>query len=90
MTDLASIAALVDLLRSKGVRTFHGAISGVPVILELGPPLEPISNASSAPPEPELDLCNCKCPRYAHVNGLCLLRGCDPESCAGPDVAVPQ
>lgn len=82
LSEHSALLSLVDALRGKGVRVFRGDFEGKPLELELGPALIP--DAPNGPAEPDAGLCNCKCPVYAHTNGLCLA-GCEPEACAGPE-----
>lgn len=84
MSANSGLLAFIDQLRGKGVRTFKGPFEGDVIEVELGQPLLP-----DAPPEPagkDETVCACKCPVYAHTNGLCLA-GCGPEKCAPGAVA---
>lgn len=74
----AELAALVDTLKARGVRAF--SVDGIRV--EFAPAAEPTPIAGPAEADPEI--CNCKCPVYAHVNRLCI-NGCEPGLCAGPE-----
>lgn len=75
MTDLL---AFIGKLRAAGVRTYRGPWETGTIELELGPALIPDAPTKA---EPDANLCACKCPVYAHTNGLCLA-GCEPALCA--------
>lgn len=83
MSDNAALLAFIDQLRGKGIRTFKGPWEAGTIELELGPALIPDAPEAATKDE---TLCHCKCPVYAHLNGLCLA-GCEPESCAPGAVA---
>ncbi len=83
MSAHAGLLEFVDQLRAKGVRTYKGPFDDATVELELGPAVEAEAPQSTTK-QPELDLCHCKCPVYAHQGGLCL-HGCEPALCAGPE-----
>lgn len=71
-----ALSALCDTLKAKGVRAF--SVDGIRV--EFGPD----DSLPESTPGPDLDLCNCGCHGYEHINGLCA-KGCTPEKCAGPE-----
>lgn len=73
--DFKSAAALLDLLRKKGARTFEG----FGIKLELAP-LEAPQPVGGPPVNDEL--CACGHLIYEHQAGLCIAGGCDPTSCA--------
>lgn len=78
---MKDLAALVDMLRGKGVRVFHGELDGKPIVLELGPALIPDAPPGRAEPDPEK--CRCGHGFHQHQSGLCLI-GCEVEQCAEP------
>lgn len=84
--DLSRLGALIDLLRSKGVRSYvsdEHAASGWRSHVELE--FEPtIVDHPDAKPAPDPDRCACGHMAHEHSNGLCL-HGCEPEACAPPE-----
>jgi hypothetical protein len=86
MSDNSALLAFIDQLRGKGIRSFKGPFEEGVIELELGPALIPDPPASPTN-APDASLCNCKCPVYAHTNGLCLA-GCEPEACAGSEAVA--
>lgn len=73
----SSILDFADSLRSRGIKSYKGDFEGKTVELELGPAVVPDPPKSNEDP---IDVCNCKCPTYAHVNGFCI-NGCEPSAC---------
>lgn len=86
-TDLAVLGALIDLLKSKGIRHFKSGgvyLSGnefVRLELEFEPT---VVDHPEAKPAPDPDRCACGHMAHEHSNGLCL-HGCEPEACAPPE-----
>lgn len=78
LSEFSALVALIDTLRARGVRVFHGELAGKPVVVELGPAVEaPVVVA----PKVDETLCKCKCADYAHTSeGFCI-NGCEPEAC---------
>lgn len=86
-TDLVALGALVDLLKSKGVRRFRsgGVYSSGNEFVRLELEFEPtIVDHPDAKPAPDPDRCACGHMAHEHSNGLCL-HGCEPEACAPPE-----
>lgn len=79
---MSDLFTFIDQLRARGVRTFKGKLDGEVVEIELG--AAPVVDAPQGPAGKDETVCNCKCPVYAHTNGLCLA-GCEPEACNGPE-----
>lgn len=90
---------MIDLLKSKGVKSFEGPFSfqheGTIKITNFRVDFEPPAPMVQVAPESQtktLDLMpkeesnNCKCGHSVseHTDGLCL-RGCDPENCLPPE-----
>jgi hypothetical protein len=78
--DLTKLGPLLDLLRAKGVRTFHEDSDGN-VELEFFPPMlsDPPADVEAAKDEPR-----CRCGHGPHEHndeGLCL-QGCDESACS--------
>ncbi len=69
----AELGTLIDLLRTKGVRSFED--NGLK--LELGAALD---DGKSTMPAVDPELCRCGHGLHAHTNGLCIL-GCDASAC---------
>ncbi len=80
MSDHAALLSFVDQLRTKGVRVYEGPFADTSIKLELGVIEQPMPVGPDTPKQAEKDLCNCKCPIWAHTNGFCL-QGCAIESC---------
>lgn len=84
--DLSRLGALIDLLRSKGVRSYvsdEHAASGWRSHVELEFELTVVDHPD-AKPAPDPDRCACGHMAHEHSNGLCL-HGCEPEACAPPE-----
>lgn len=77
--ELERLGALLDLLRSKGVRVFRETEHGIDVEFE-----PTIIDHPDAKPAPDPDRCACGHMTHEHSNGLCL-HGCEPEACAPPE-----
>lgn len=84
--DLSRLGALIDLLRSKGVRSYvsdEHAASGWRSHVELE--FEPtVVEHQPEKPGPDPDVCRCGHMAHEHQGGLCL-RGCDADACALPE-----
>lgn len=72
--EIEIVGRLADMLRAKGVKSID--VGGCRMELE---PIQ--AKAEPSKPQVDHDLCDCKCPEYAHVNGLCV-NGCEPSKCA--------
>ena len=81
---LTELAALLDLLKAKGVTRFEGCYGEKSrlVKLEMSAPID--KAPPDARPGVDPDLCRCGHSNAEHTNGLCLA-GCDAESCAPPE-----
>jgi hypothetical protein len=88
VSDPTTLGGFLDMLRSKGVKSYSGphptadnhlAVANQ-MSVEFGPVVEPISKQKT----PDEEKCLCGCPVYDHVNGACI-RGCALEKCAGPE-----
>lgn len=77
--EMATIAKLCDMLRSKGVAIFEGA--GVKI--EFGALESDVIDAHPGKTA-DVDMCRCGHPLYAHMNGGCI-EGCEPEKCIDPE-----
>lgn len=75
--DLATIGALADLCRAKGVKSI--TVDGV--TLEMGALDVPLKADEKKHDD---ETCNCGHGLHAHNGGLCLL-GCDVAKCAGSE-----
>ena len=83
---LTELAALLDLLKSKGVQSYEG-----PFCADPRSPLEQVVKVTlatpidKAPPEEKSgkspDDCRCGHAHAEHTNGLCIA-GCEVEACA--------
>lgn len=73
---LEKLGALIDLLRSKGVRVYRASETTTELELE---PTVVEHRAEKQQPDP--DLCSCGHLSHEHQDGLCLM-GCDADACA--------
>jgi hypothetical protein len=76
---LTDLAALLDLLKAKGVTRFEGCYGEKArlVKLDLSPPADVVKDEKS---EPDPERCACGHPMTEHQGGGCL-RGCDDKEC---------
>ena len=85
---LTELSALLDLLRSKGVTKYFGAMDDDPkslrVEIELALADAPAkSDEKDDSPITDIETCRCGHALFTHTNGLCG-EGCDVERCAPP------
>ena len=78
--QLARLADILDLLRSKGVRIYRETAHGIEV--EFEPSIDPRPEAK---PAPDPDRCACGHMAHEHGDGGLCLHGCDPSSCSPPE-----
>jgi hypothetical protein len=88
--QLARLAEILDLLRSKGVRIYRGAVGldseGRTEQAEIE--FEPtVIDHPDAKPAPDPDRCACGHMAHEHGDGGLCLHGCDPSSCSPPEEA---
>jgi len=81
---LTELAALLDLLKDKGVTRFEGCYGEKSrlVKLEMLPPPDKAPREERAGADP--DVCRCGHSLAEHNAGLCLA-GCEVEKCAPPE-----
>jgi len=84
---LTELSALLDLLKTKGVTSYRGAISssdelrGLAVDLTLAATASaPADDTKPDAKQPDPDVCACGHGVHEHQNGLCLM-GCDESKC---------
>jgi hypothetical protein len=84
MTDppLDHLNALLDLLRSKGVRVYRETEHGIDVELE-----PTVIEHPDAKPAPDPDRCACGHMAHEHGPGGLCLHGCEPSACTPPEEA---
>jgi hypothetical protein len=84
-TDLVHLAAILDLLKAKGVKHYKAGgvdVSGnefVRMEVEFEPTID-VSTGRAEKQEPDPDMCPCGHWLHEHQDGLCL-HGCEPEAC---------
>jgi hypothetical protein len=86
--QLDRLAEILDLLRSKGVRIYRGAVGldseGRTEQAEIE--FEPtVIDHPDAKPSPDPDRCACGHMAHEHGDGGLCLHGCDPSSCSPPE-----
>jgi hypothetical protein len=79
---LDHLSALLDLLRSRGVRVYRETEHGIDVEFEPTTIEHP-----DAKPAPDPDRCACGHMAHEHGDGGLCLHGCDPSSCSPPEEA---
>lgn len=91
-TELERLADILDLLRSKGVKSYRatkyddeGKSLGV-MEVEFEPSIDPRPEAK---PSPDPDRCACGHMAHEHGDGGLCLHGCDPSSCSPPEKGTP-
>jgi hypothetical protein len=77
VTEHASVLALVDAMKARGVRSFTVGDMRV----EFGAPEAPLSPELSGPAA-DIEQCACGCPLAGHMGGMCVTAGCEPSKCA--------
>jgi hypothetical protein len=76
--DFKSASDLLDLLRSKGARSFKG----FGLELELSPLAPEAEKVTAAGPQPDVNVCACGHAKFNHGSMGCTEGPCDPvEDC---------
>lgn len=83
MATLPDLDSLLTTLRAKGVKSYRADDDRIE--LEFFPAVEVVAAERPGPSVPPADICRCGHPEHAHMNGLCVVGGCDPSQCAPPE-----